>query len=77
MELRASILEELSNQISNCGWTHQGKKSMNKSGNSIAGEQKAPAKQTIQQKPSLLARLKRKLSWGKKKKKDIEIYPLF
>jgi hypothetical protein len=51
---------------------------MNKSGDSSAGEQKAaPAKQTIQQKPSLLARLKRKLSWGRKKKKDIEIYPLF
>jgi len=51
---------------------------MNKTNNSKAGVEKAaPAKKTIQHKPSLLARLKKKLSWGKKKKKDLEIYPLF
>jgi hypothetical protein len=51
---------------------------MNKISSSNAGEQKAaPAKETVQQKPSLLARLKKKLPWGKKRKKDLEIYPLF
>jgi len=50
---------------------------MNNTSNVNSGTQKsAPAKAAIQQKPSLLARLKKKL-WGKKKKKDLEIYPLF
>jgi hypothetical protein len=50
---------------------------VDKTSNPNAGTQKAaPAKQTIQQ-PSLFARLKKKLSWGRKKKKDLEIYPLF
>jgi hypothetical protein len=44
----------------------------------VTGKEAKPAKETAQQKPSLLTRVKKMLPWGKKsKKKDLEIYPLF
>jgi hypothetical protein len=44
----------------------------------VTGKEAKPAKEAAQQKPSLVARLKKMLPWGKKsKKKDLEVYPLF